>query len=94
MDDWEDAKCLLCGSAAKSHVFMDPRGQKYDECTGGCPPYAAKGWVHEQIRFFLKLEEKAKIIKFLKEKYANSKHPELFVEISIDDLRSLGLMSK
>ena len=89
MNHREDAKCLLCGSSAKLSVFAGPRGERYDECVGGCPPYALGGWVHERIKLFVKPEGKAKIIEFLKEKYAESGHPELFVELTPEDLGTL-----
>lgn len=40
MGDLDNAKCLLCGSNAEANIYDGPRGEKIDNCEGGCPPYA------------------------------------------------------
>jgi len=93
VSDWEGTECLLCGSAAKRYGFFDARGQKYDECRGGCPPYGVRGWLHEHIKLFIKdPADKKKIIEFIKAKVANGTYNESFFEIKPDHLRKLGLL--
>jgi len=94
MIDWENGKCLLCGADAKTHVYDGPRGEKIDECAGGCPPYAIDGFAHEQIRLFVKEPaQRAEIIKFLKAEFATGKYGNTFIPITMDDLRKIGLIS-
>jgi len=95
MSDWEDAECLLCGSPAKRYVFVDPCGQKYDRCEGGCPPYAVRGILHEEIRLFIKnADDKTKLIEFIKAETARGSQSDAFFEILPDHLRNLGLILK
>ena len=95
MSDWEDTSCLLCGSPAIRHGFMDARGWKYDHCEGGCPPYCLKGWVHEHVRLFIKRpEDRKKIIEYLKGDAVKENESYEFLEITPDYLSRLGLLIK
>lgn len=93
MSDWEDTECLLCKASAKRYGFMDARGWKYDECSGGCPPYALKGKAHEHIRLFINDQQKRKIIvDFVKDEIARGRCKTAFFEITSAHLRKLGLL--
>jgi hypothetical protein len=62
MNDWAEGNCFLCGSKALVYQFVDSslhpamqsRGEKYNNCQGGCPPYAIPGDILDGLQLLLK----------------------------------------